>query len=177
MRIILGIKNLLRLLFGIIKNPEMGEFLNEYNWSFYSQSQFYPKNKLLNIGKNSRVDVTIFVAGSENIFIGDNCMVGSFSNLRTVKHKIKIGDNVMIAQYVTIISDNHEKFKGKFDFEHYAGKDVIIGNNVWIGANSIILPGVVIGDNSIVGAGAVVTKSVPKNSVAVGNPARLIKQK
>ena len=55
-------------------------------------------------------------------------------------------------------------------------KDVIIGNNVWIGANATILPGVKIGDNVVIGAGAVVTKDVPANSVAAGNPAVVIRE-
>ena len=56
------------------------------------------------------------------------------------------------------------------------GKPVRIGNNVWIGGNSVIAPGVTIGDNVVVGAGSVVTKDVPDNVVVVGNPARILKK-
>jgi acetyltransferase-like isoleucine patch superfamily enzyme len=56
------------------------------------------------------------------------------------------------------------------------GKEVIIGDNVWIGGNATILPGTTIGDNCVIGAGSVVTKSIPHNSLAVGNPARVIRE-
>ena len=55
-------------------------------------------------------------------------------------------------------------------------KKVIIGNNVWIGSGSIILPGTSIGDNAIIGAGSVVNKDIPENTIAVGNPAKVIKK-
>ena len=57
-----------------------------------------------------------------------------------------------------------------------AAKPITIGNNVWLGGGAIVCPGVTIGDNTVVGAGAVVTKDLPANVVAVGNPARVIKE-
>jgi maltose O-acetyltransferase len=57
-----------------------------------------------------------------------------------------------------------------------SAKPITIGNNVWLGGNAIICPGVTIGDNTVVGAGAVVTKNLPANVLAVGNPAKIIKQ-
>lgn len=54
-------------------------------------------------------------------------------------------------------------------------RPIVLGNNVWIGAGAIVLPGVTVGDNSIIGAGAVVTRDVPANAVAVGNPARVVR--
>ncbi|MDR3011959.1 MAG: maltose O-acetyltransferase, partial [Chitinispirillales bacterium] len=56
------------------------------------------------------------------------------------------------------------------------GKPVTIGNNVWIGADAVILPGVTIGDNTVIGAGSVVTKDIPANVVAVGNPCRVVRE-
>ncbi len=58
----------------------------------------------------------------------------------------------------------------------YTSKPVKIGKYVWIGANVVILPGVEIGDNAVIGAGAIITKNIPANSVAVGNPAKVIKK-
>ncbi|WP_404441898.1 hypothetical protein LG307_11355 [Sutcliffiella horikoshii] len=55
-------------------------------------------------------------------------------------------------------------------------KSVTIGDNVWIGGNAVILPGVTIGDNAVIGAGSVVTKSIPENSLAVGNPCKVVKE-
>lgn len=87
---------------------------------------------------------------------------------------IEFGDNVFIAVGVKIISANH-------DFQNYTkhtdAKPIIIGNNVWIGTNAIILPEVNIADGCIVGAGSVVTKSfMKKNSIIAGNPAKIIKE-
>lgn len=86
---------------------------------------------------------------------------------------IEIGDNTIFASGVKLISANH-------DFENHAesvsAPPIIIGKNVWLGTNSVVLPGVVIGDNSIVAAGAVVTKNVESNCVVAGTPAKLIKR-
>lgn len=86
---------------------------------------------------------------------------------------IFIGDDVLLGHNVTIATLNHlvdpDKRSGMVP------KPVKIGNKVWIGSNSTILPGVTIGNNSIVGAGSVVTKDIPANSIAVGNPARVKK--
>lgn len=91
------------------------------------------------------------------------------------KH-VFIGDNVMIGPNVSIITAGHPvspkcRLKG---LQYNA--DVKIGNNVWIGAGVNVLPGVTIGDNSVIGAGAVVTKDIPSNVVAVGNPARVLRE-
>jgi len=93
---------------------------------------------------------------------------------------IEIGEGTMIAPNCTIMdSDFHalwppEERRSNPAFER--DKSVIIGKNVWIGSQSVILKGVKIGDNSIIGARSVVTKDVPENSLAVGNPARIIKK-
>jgi acetyltransferase-like isoleucine patch superfamily enzyme len=86
---------------------------------------------------------------------------------------IKIGKRVMFASGVKIISANHD-FKQREN--HIKDKPVIIEENVWIGANAVILPGVKIGKNSIVGAGSIVTKDVGENVIVAGNPARIIKR-
>ena len=79
-----------------------------------------------------------------------------------------LGCNVIIA---TLNHDINLKTRN-----NASPKPVKIGKNVWIGANCTILPGVTIGDNSVIGAGSVVAKSIPANSIAVGNPAKVIKQ-
>ena len=87
---------------------------------------------------------------------------------------IEIGDNTMIGQGTTIVTLNHDLNPKT---RHNANpKPVKIGKNVWIGASCTIRPGVTIGDNSVIGAGSVVVKNIPKNVVAVGNPAKVIKR-
>lgn len=88
--------------------------------------------------------------------------------------KIIVGRNCHIAPNVGIITTNHDV---KDPSKHTKGKDVVLGDNCWIGMNAVILPGVVLGPNTVVGAGAVVTHSFPEgNCVIVGNPAKMIKE-
>ncbi|WP_421742777.1 sugar O-acetyltransferase [Cellulomonas sp.] len=89
---------------------------------------------------------------------------------------IHIGDDVQIGPNVQLLTPIHpvdpEPRRNKLE----AAKPITIGNNVWLGGGAIVCPGVTIGDNTVVGAGAVVTKDLPANVVAVGNPARVIKE-
>ncbi|RDW20757.1 acyltransferase [Oceanobacillus chungangensis] len=88
--------------------------------------------------------------------------------------KITIGRGCYVANNVGFITTNHDI---KDPSKHVEGKDIIIGENCWIGMNSVILPGVVLGPNTTVGAGSIVTKSFPEGyCVIVGNPARVIKK-
>ena len=86
-------------------------------------------------------------------------------------YHITIGDNVVLAPRVHILA--HDASTGLFIGKTRAA-NVVIGNQVFVGAGSIILPGVHIGNRVIIGAGSIVTKDIPDNSVAVGNPARVI---
>jgi len=91
--------------------------------------------------------------------------------------KIKISENCIIGPLVIFRTANH-KFSEINKLKRLQGHeigDILIGKNVWIGANVVILPGVSIGENSVIGAGAVVTESIPKNSLAVGVPAKVKK--
>ncbi len=109
-----------------------------------------------------------------NIEIGNNF----YSNHNLVildAAKVKFGDNVFIAPNCGFYTAGHpleinERNKGL----EYA-KPITVGNNVWIGGNVVVLPGVTIGDNSTIGAGSIVVKDIPPNSVAVGNPCRVIR--
>ena len=122
---------------------------------------------------------TFFVAPGAELNIGDN--VG-LSQAALVCHlRIDIGNDVKIGGGVCIYdTDFHsldpELRKSGDDIRHKAKKPVIIHDNVFIGAHSIILKGVEIGENSIVGAGSVVTKPIPASEVWAGNPARFIRK-
>ena len=89
---------------------------------------------------------------------------------------ITIGDNVLIAPNVIICSGTHPINPNLRLKQAQYNLPVSIENNVWIGAGAIILPGVTIGENSIIGAGSVVTKSIPNNVVAVGNPCKVLRE-
>ena len=86
---------------------------------------------------------------------------------------VEIGDNVIIASHSVITSQTHDRNSKLYRKENIM-KPVKIGDNVWIGAGAIILPGVSIGNSSIVGAGSVVTKDVLSNTVVMGIPARVV---
>ena len=90
--------------------------------------------------------------------------------------KIEIGDNTLIGPNTGIYTACHPiDYNQRLEGKEY-GKPINIGKNVWIGGSCIILPGVHIGDNSVIGAGSVVTKDIPSNVVAVGNPCKIIKE-
>lgn len=121
---------------------------------------------------------TFFVDRNAELIIGDNVGIPQTA---LISHKsIRIGDNVKIGGGVCIYdtdfhSLNPEVRKSKDDMKNRAEKPVLIKDNAFIGAHSIILKGVTIGENSIIGAGSVVTKSVPDNQIWAGNPAKFIR--
>ena len=85
-----------------------------------------------------------------------------------------LGNNVRLAPGVVIVTANHAEADYRYATRH---PPIHIGDNVWIGANAVILPGLMIGENVIIGAGSVVTRDIPSDSVAVGNPCRVIRGK
>ena len=120
-------------------------------------------------------DYGINIEIGENTFINTNCMLLD-DNL------IRIGKNGLLAPYVQIYTAIHplkasDRVYQDGDTTRYrtSTKPVIIGDNVWIGGNSVILPGVRIGHNVTIGAGSVVTKDIPDDSLAFGNPCRVVK--
>ena len=88
---------------------------------------------------------------------------------------IYVGDKVMFGPNVTVATAGHPIEPHLRDLQMQYNIPVHIGRNVWIGANSVVLPGVTIGENTVIGAGSVVTKDIPANVVAVGNPCRVLR--
>jgi maltose O-acetyltransferase len=125
------------------------------------------------------IETPFFCDYGENISIGEN----TFINMNCMfldNNKITIGNNGLIAPYVQIFTANHplkasERIIGKGTEARYltSTKPVTIGDNVWIGGNSVIFPGVIIGNNVTIGAGSVVTKNIPDNVLAFGNPCEI----
>ena len=89
---------------------------------------------------------------------------------------VRIGEHTMIGPNTHIYTSCHSLDSNERLLDVEFGKPVTIGKNVWIGGNCTILPGVTIGDNAVIGAGSVVTKDIPNDSIAIGNPARIKKK-
>lgn len=114
------------------------------------------------------------------IKIGDNCCFGAENHI-TSSNKIIIGNGLLTGKRVTISDNNH----GSTDMQDLrlppeerpvvSKGEIIIGDNVWIGENSIILAGVTIGEGAVIAAGSIVTKNVPPYTVVAGNPAKILK--
>lgn len=147
------------------------------------------KNKILKqlLGKvEEKVWITppFYVDYGNNIYIGSNTEINMNCTFLD-DNKIIIGKNGLIAPNVQIYTAFHptnaiERFglknrDGSFEFCKTQTKPVIIGDNVWIGGGVIILPGVTIGNNVVIGAGSVVTKDIPDNKIAYGNPCRVVR--
>lgn len=128
------------------------------------------------LGKNSTIeDFSTINNGLGKVIIGDRVRIG-LSN--TLIGPITIGNDVIIAQNVVISALNHgyQDIKTPISKQKCSTSTVRIDDEVWIGANAVITPGVSIGKHSVVAAGSVVTKNVPPYSVVAGNPAKVIKQ-
>lgn len=135
-------------------------------------------------GKNLWITAPFFADYGNNIYFGNNCEVNMNCTFLD-DNRIVIGDNALIAPNVQIYTAFHPtnatdrfgepKEDGSFAFCKTQTAPVIIGNNVWIGGGAIIMPGVTIGDNVVIGAGSVVTKDIPSNKIAYGNPCRIVR--
>lgn len=123
-------------------------------------------------GRNLKIESNAYI--SPFIEIGDNSMLGE--NCR-IYSGVKIGNDVLMAPDVHILTRNHnfDRTDIPMNIQGDSFKEVIIGDDVWIGTNVVILPGVTIGDHSIIASGAVVAKSVPSYAITGGVPAKVIK--
>jgi maltose O-acetyltransferase len=127
-------------------------------------------------GRNINVEHGAYFASGRDIEIGDNSGLGLDCR---VTGPLKIGKDVMMAPDVMIFTQNHEtnRLDIPMRLQTAPKKPVIIGDDVWIGACVIILPGVTVGNGAILAAGAIVTKNVPDYAIVGGNPARIIKMR
>jgi len=130
----------------------------------------------MKVGKNPRVEPLVVFTGFELIEIGDDFVASSFCNLRAVEALLKIGSKVSLGPGVALIGANHGIDPGAphQDQPQKSGR-IEIGDDVWIGAHSIVLPGVKIGAGSVIAAGSVVLEDVPEKVVAGGVPARVLR--
>ena len=125
------------------------------------------------VDKSFRLFPPFYTDCGKNIKIGKNVFINSCCRFQD-QGGIDIGDNVLIGHNTTIATLNHEYNPKKRANLTLAA--VKISDNVWIGSDCTILPGVQINEGAIIGAGSVVTKNVPKNCIVAGNPAKIIKE-
>ncbi len=112
---------------------------------------------------------------NSKLVIGDRTYIGEYQNIRASGGIIVIGKNCRISQHISLIASNHKTELGKLKDWDTSKTGITIDDDVWIGANCVVLPGVHIHSGAIIGAGSVVTKDIPENAIAVGNPAHIIK--
>ena len=166
-----------------VKARALTKEYSQTNYDDFEKKDAILKELFGSIGKNVAIDVNFFCDFGSNIFIGDDVIINS--NCTFIDNeKITIGNKVLIAPNVQIYTAYHSLLPEQRFIEKKEGSDcyyttcadpVEIKDGAWIGGGVIILPGVTIGENSIIGAGSVVTRSIPDNCVAVGNPCRIIK--
>lgn len=152
-----------------------------YNSMGYTKEAEEEKQKILRklfaeMGENAYIQAPYHAMwGGHHVHLGKNVYV-NFNCTFVDDAQIYIGDNTMIAPNVTIIAASHPVSPSLRAEGYGCNKPVYIGKNVWIASNVTVLPGVHIGDNSIIGAGSVVTKDIPENVIAFGNPIKVQRQ-
>jgi acetyltransferase-like isoleucine patch superfamily enzyme len=168
-----------------INTDRIGPDIPFTHWKLHFQNQMLSlcKRKFKKFSNSAQVRAGAYIVGCSKIEIGDRVIIRPSTMLfgETVldmECSIKIEDDVMIGAGVHIYVNNH-KFDDTniplIDQGYYPDEPVILKRGCWIGAYAIILPGVTVGENSVVGAGSIVTKSIPDRVVAVGNPAKVVR--
>ena len=139
------------------RNEMLRDMFSEIGEDCYIEPPLHSNwgGKHTHIGNKFYSNFNLTLVDDADIYIGDYCM---------------FAPNVVIATAAHPIDPDLRREQLQFNL------DVHIGNNVWIGAGAVVLPGVTIGDNSVIGAGSVVTKDIPPNVVAVGNPCRVLRE-
>ena len=178
-----------RMVNGLLYDPRDAEVMNEQVpfqdrlWAFNQlkpsdadEKTAYMKEVFAECGDDCYIELPFHANwGGHHVHFG--CGIYANSNLTMVDDgHIYVGDKVMFGPNVTVATANHP-----IDPELRArglqyNKDVYIGENTWIGSGAVIVPGVRIGKNTVIGAGSVVTKDIPDNVVAVGNPCRVLRE-
>jgi maltose O-acetyltransferase len=168
----------------IADDPELGEMsaaaldlADQYNATSVRQRPL--RRSLLeqllgSVGEGTELRPPLRVDYGSNISVGARC----FANYGLVAldvATITIGDDVQMGPNVQLLTPTHPVEPGPRRDKWEAARPIVIGDNVWLGGGAVVLPGVTIGENTVVGAGAVVTRDLPANVVAVGNPARVIR--
>lgn len=161
-----------------IMNQKARALLDEFNATKFND--FDKRRTILTklfgkVGTNANVNKPFYCDYGCHIFVGDNFYANFDCTILDV-NKVIIGDNVFLAPKVSIYTAGHpidaSVRRTQFEF----GNSIRIGNDVWIGGNVVINPGITIGNNVVIGSGSVVTKDIPDDVVAAGNPCRIIRK-
>lgn len=153
------------------------KLFNDYNKLFFDdreKAEGIIKELFGKIGEGFIIQPPFFCDYGFNIEAGEKF----YSNYNLVildANKVTFGDNVFIGPNCGFYTSGHPIDKELRKTLEFA-KPIVVGNDVWIGGNVCVMPGVTIGDNVVIGAGSVVTKNIPSNSIAVGNPCKVIKK-
>ncbi|MBU5316284.1 sugar O-acetyltransferase [Clostridium bornimense] len=127
------------------------------------------------VGENIYIEPSFHCDYGSNISVGNN-FYANYDCIILDVCDVSIGNNVFLAPRVSIFTAGHPIDAEVRDELLEFGKPVTIGNSVWIGGNTVINPGVSIGNNVVIGSGSVVTKDIPDNVIAVGNPCRVLRE-
>lgn len=160
------------------RQQECLEVLYDYNHSRPGETKRRVEllNKLLaNMGENCYIEPPLHANWGCHTHLGNN-VYANFNLTLVDDTDIYIGDSVMLGPNVVLATAGHPVDPELRRLVYQFNQPIHIGNNVWLGAGVIVLPGVTIGDNSVVGAGSVVTKDIPANVVAVGKPCRILRE-
>lgn len=179
-----GFWGMLSLLFDFIKSKILFRNSRIIRWPFEIRgSKYIFWGKGFTTGRYCRLETHGFdIISQSKLKIGRNCQLNDSVHIVAI-NSVEIGDNVLVASRVFITDLNHGVYSGEkqsypsaiVSDRELVGRDVKIGNNVWIGEGCAILPGVTLGDNVIVGSNSTVTSSFPNDVIIAGSPARVVK--
>lgn len=134
----------------------------------------------IKLGRGTRIcrHSMVVMLDRSRLEVGDDTIIGHYANVRSGS-LVRIGSHVRLGQFVSIIGDNHRYDRTDIPIAQQGliPADVVIGDDVWIGTQAVILPGVTIGSGAIVGAGSIVTRDVPAGAITAGNPARVLRNR
>lgn len=167
----------------MLTSPKIGPDMYLTHWLlFYKPLRlWFQKKKIWQIGENSEIRPFCTIIGTNNVKIGKNVIIPPGTNLVSFPNNhdaiICIEDDVLLGPNVSIYCSTHnfQNVKVPIKDQGYNMSSVTLKSGCWIGINTVILPGVTIGKNSVVGANSLVNKDVPDYCIAVGSPARVIR--
>lgn len=157
-----------------IRGKQLAQAYNHLEFDQFEERTVLLKQLFGKTGERIYMEAPVYVDYGIHTTIGENFYANFGCTLLDVA-RIRIGDNVMFGPHVSLITAGHPIDALTRIAGPEFGKEITIGDNVWLGANVTVNPGVTIGKNSVIGSGAVVTKDIPENVVAVGNPCRVLR--